>query len=675
MVRKRTVDGFGPLFEPVSIGGVEIQNRIAMAPMRTGGLVNPDGSLTQRCIDYYLERARSGAGLIITGCTRVENTVEKLPGPTPPGLEAMASYGELAESLHHYGAKVFVQLTAGLGRVMPADFLDAVGTPVSSSVLPVFWKGSMMTRELTAGEIQAIVEAFGVVAGRLARVGIDGVELHGHEGYLFDQFATAAWNRRTDRYGGSVEGRLRFAVEVFNAVKKEAGEGFPVVYQFGLKHYMSGGPPGPWSGILPGESGEEAGRDVAEGLEMARYLEKAGFSGLQIDAGCFESRYWAHPPVYQEHACTVDLAAKTKAVVDIPVIAVGRLDIPEVAEDVLARGRADLIAIGRGLLADPHWPMKVKRGARDRIRPCIGCHYCLRRISQERKPLSCAVNPACGRERLREAGYPPRAKNVMVIGGGIGGMEAARAVASRGHHVELYETASRIGGHLLPAAVPAFNSDLGRLRDWYEAELGASGVTVVCGTEVTPEMVRAKSPDAVIVATGSTPSRLEMPGGDGRNVTTCTDVLLGRKKCGKRVIVAGGGLIGCQVALWLAGQGRKVTIVEQLPDIPTGGFDANETMLLDMLERDDVVFLNGMRIRQVTPEGVIVTDDVFKTVSVRCDTLVLAMGLVPRRDLYDTLKMEIPEIYAVGDVRRPGTIQEAIWDGFHVGHAVCARAV
>jgi 2-enoate reductase len=205
-----------------------MQNRIAMAPIRTGGLVNPDGSLTQRCIDYYLERARGGAGLIITGCTRVENTVERLPGPTPPGFEAMASYGELAESLHHYGAKVFVQLTAGLGRVLPPDFIDTVNTPVSSSVLPVFWKGSIMTRELTADEIQAIVQAFGEVAGRLARVGVDGIELHGHEGYLFDQFATAVWNRRTDRYGGSVEGRLRFAVEVLNAVKKEAGADFPL---------------------------------------------------------------------------------------------------------------------------------------------------------------------------------------------------------------------------------------------------------------------------------------------------------------------------------------------------------------------------------------------------------------------------------------------------------------
>jgi 2-enoate reductase len=284
------------------------------------------------------------------------------------------------------------------------------------------------------------------------------------------------------------------------------------------------------------------------------------------------------------------------------------------------------------------------------------------------------VNPECGKERLQTTAYARKAKDVMVIGGGVGGMEAARAVALQGHHVELYETASRIGGHLLPAAVPLFNRDLGRLRDWYEDQLIAGGVTINCGTEVTPEMVRAKVPDAVVVATGSKPLRPDIPGAEGRNVTTCTDLLLGKGKCGNRVVVAGGGLVGCQVALWLAQQGRKITVVEGLPEISTGGFEANEDMLLEMLEREDVIFLNGMRIRGITQEGIIVTDDVYKTVSVKCDTLVLALGFEPQRDLYEILRMEIPETYAVGDVKRPGNIQEAIWDGFHAGQAICARA-
>jgi len=670
---KRMVEGFGPLFEPVRIAGVQIANRIAMAPMSAGGLINTDGSLTQRCIDYYTERARGGAGLIITGCIRVENTVEHIPGPMPPGYEAMPSYGELAESLHYYGSKIFVQLTAGIGRVLSPEFLEIVGSPVSSSVLPAFWKESVLTRELAREEIQQIVEAFGEVAGRLASCGIDGIELHGHEGYLFDQFAAALWNKRSDRYGGSVEGRLRFAVEVLNAIKKEAGADFPVVYQFGLKHYIKGKRPGALSGALPGDSYEEAGRDIAEGLELTRCLEKSGFDALHVDAGCHESWYWAHPPLYQEHGCTVDLAAMVKSIVDIPVIAVGRLEIPELAQSVVAKGQADIIALGRGLLADPYWPMKAKSGDYGRIRPCIGCHYCLKRTTQDRKPLSCAVNPACGRERLHDIAHLPEARRIMVIGGGVGGMEAARAVALRGHNVELYEAGSRVGGQLLPAAVPVFNQDLGRLRDWYEGQLIAAGVTINCGVRVTPEIVRAKAPDAVVVATGSTPIRPQMPGAEGSNVTTCTDLLLGRGRCGSHVVVAGGNLIGCQVALWLARQEKKVTIVERLPEISTGAFYANENMLLDMLEREDVVFLTGMRICEINPEGIVVTDDVYKTVSVRCDTLVLATDLKPERTLYDSLKMEIPEIYAVGDVKRPGTIQEAIWDGFHVGQAICGR--
>jgi len=226
MNMKEGVEGFGPLFEPVRIAGLEIQNRIAMAPMRTGGLMDPDGSLTQRCIDYYTERAKGGAGLIITGCTRVDNTVERLPGPIPPAFDAMPSYGELAESIHYYGTKVFVQLTAGLGRVMPPDYLEIVGTPVSSSVGPAFWNESVLTREITPEEIQQIVEAFGEIAGRLASSGIDGIELHGHEGYLFDQFAPAVWTRRTDRYGGSIEGRLSVCGRGVERHQERSGQGF-----------------------------------------------------------------------------------------------------------------------------------------------------------------------------------------------------------------------------------------------------------------------------------------------------------------------------------------------------------------------------------------------------------------------------------------------------------------
>jgi 2-enoate reductase len=666
---------FRRLFEPVAIGNTRIENRIVMAPMNIGGLMNADGRPGQRCIEFYTERARGGAGLIITGSTRVENKIEHIPALPPPGRESIAFYAELAESVHHYGAKIFVQLTAGFGRVLPANLLECVGTPVSSSVLPTFWKPSVETRELSVDEIGNIAGAFGQVAKMLAECGIDGVELQGHDGCLLEQFASSVWNRRRDKYGGDLKDRLRFAAEVLKAIKENAGRGFPVAYHFGLKDCVRGKWPRPWSGILPGEEAEEGGRNADEGVEMAKVLGKAGYDALHVGVGCYESSYWVHPPGYHEHGCAIDLTGLVKKAVHIPVIAVGRLDMAEIANIALSRGKADLVSLGRGLLADPYWPRKLREDRADEIRPCIGCHYCLKRIVNDAKPLGCSVNPSCANERANEVRQVSRARRVMVIGAGPAGMETARVAALAGHTVMLYEKGAVVGGRLIPESVPSFKKDVKRLRDWYENQLRITGVRVHCEIEVTPEHVRAQGPDAVIVATGSRMAIPDIPGSTREHVQTCVDLLLGKGRCGNRVVVAGGGLMGCEVALWLAEQGKKVTIVERLPEPVTGAFYANENMLLDMLYRRDVSVLTGMRVCKITAEGVVVTDDVFKTGSIRCDTVALALGREADRDLYEKLRKEIPRIYAVGDVKEPKTIQEAIGDGFHVGRTVCAEPV
>jgi 2-enoate reductase len=281
--------------EPIKIGGIEIKNRIAMAPMGIGGLLNPDGSPGPRALDYYLERARGGVGLIITGVFRVENEVESFPalsGLVTP--QALGAFAELAETVHALGTKIFVQLTAGFGRV--ASPLRLQGKqPVSASAIPYYWDPRQTCRELTTEEIRKVVKAFGHAAMVLAAAGFDGIELHGHEGYLFDQFMTPIWNKRTDPYGGSLDGRLRLSVEVLQEIEKKAGPDFLVQYRFGLKHYIKGLN----SGALPGEKFIEAGRDIEEGLQIARRLEAAGFDSLHVDAGCYDSWYWTHPPVYQ----------------------------------------------------------------------------------------------------------------------------------------------------------------------------------------------------------------------------------------------------------------------------------------------------------------------------------------------------------------------------------------
>ena len=655
------------LFEPVSIGKVTIKNRIAMAPMGIVGLTNPDGNPGPRAIDYYIERARGGTGLIITGLFQVHNETGRRGGWMHGINQASPGpFGELCEAVHALGTKIFVQLTAGFGRVAPLPMFHE--RPVSASAVPHYFEPGVTCRPLETAEVEAIVAAFGDATAILAAAGVDGIELHGHEGYLFDQFTTAIWNQRTDKYGGDLRGRLTFPIEVLKIIKKRAGADFPVQYRFGLKHYIKGLN----SGALPGERFEEVGRDIEEGLEMAKLLEAAGFDALHVDAGCYDSWYWAHPPVYQEHGCMVDMAAKVKEVVKIPVIAVGRLEVPGLAEKVIAAGKADMVAMGRGLLADPYWPVKAAESRVEDIRPCIGCHDgCIWRFMSGR-PLSCAVNPACGRERQYQLSQADKPEKVLVIGGGVAGMEAARVAASRGHKVVLYEKRKALGGHLNEASVPGFKKDLGTLLNWYKTQLNKLGVTLKLETEASAALLAKENPDAVIVATGSKPCLPDVSGIGKANVITCTDLLLGRKKAGKTVVIIGGGLVGCETALWLAGGGKQVTIVEMLPELMVGGISVprmNRFMLLDLLALNKVNVLTDACVREITTAGVIVSDNGING-TIKAETIVLAVGLQPDDTLSRELNGRFSRLYVIGDCQEARNIMGAIWDGYEVGRTV-----
>ena len=620
-------ESFKHLFEPVRIGRVEIKNRIALAPMGTGSiLVDSEGKLGPRGVEYYLERCRGGVGLIISHASKVENEIDPLKKGAGFPLVTHAVEGpfaELADAAHAFGTKIFVQLSAGFGRTAHPRILRE--KPVSASVNPNYWDPTIICREVTTEEVERLVKAFGPAAELLAECGIDGIELHGHEGYLFDQFTTAVWNRRTDKYGGELADRLNFPVEVLQEIKRRVGKSFPVQYRFGLKHYMKG----LRSGALPGEKYVEAGRDVEEGLKMARMLEEAGFDALHVDAGCYDSWYWAHPPGYQKYGCMVDMAAEVRKVVKIPVIAVGRLDVPELAEKVIAEGKADLVAIGRGFLSDPHWAKKVEEGRQKHIRPCVGCHDgCMGRLVVG-KPTSCAVNPASGRERdyaLTPANPP---KKVMVIGGGVAGMEAGRVAALRGHKVVIYEKTDELGGHVREAVSMPFKVGEQKLLDWYQTELGDLRVEIRLKTEVTSELIHKNNPDAVIVATGSKYIRLNVPGADRPNVISACDFLSGKTQVGQRVLVIGGGQVGCEMSLWLSQQGKKVTVVEKLDDLLMGRPIPwmNRVMLLDLLKFHKVDMMTNYSLSEVTDKGAVLSHKDSRRETLPADTVIIAVGL------------------------------------------------
>jgi 2-enoate reductase len=659
------------LFQPLKLAGVEIKNRIAMAPMATP-LVTREGGFTKRAADYYIERAKGGTGLIITSLIKVEREIEDLAVPdlacvTYNPNHFISSTKEMTERIQAYGAKIFLQSTAGIGRnKLPAPHLH---TPVSPSPVPNFWDPNIICRELTTGEVETLIKKFGEAAEIAVMAGFDGIEVHAvHEGYLMDQFTMALFNRRTDKYGGDLRQRLTLPIEVLQEIKKKAGPDFPVLLRFSVKSYIKS----LGVGGLPGEEFEELGRDVGEALEAAKILAEAGYDGFDCDAGSYDAWYWAHPPNYQDHGCYLPLAEKVKKAVSVPIIVAGRMDVPDLAEEALASGKIDMVSLGRQLLADPYWPKKVRAGRIDKIRPCLGCHDgCLGRNIRN-APLSCAVNPACGREEEYSLRTAPAARQVMIAGGGVAGMEAARVAASRGHQVTIFEKGRELGGHVIEAAVPDFKKEHVRLLNWYKNELEELKVRIVLNTAVSDKLIAREKPEIVIVATGSRPVSLELPGIHQDKVILASDLLTGKRPSGNSIAIIGGGLIGCEVALWLAKQEKKVTIVEALDDIMTAGQPVplpNRMMLVSLLQFHKVKVLTRTRPSELTSDGIVVATGSGQKETLPVDTVVVSVGLRPDRELYDSLAGRVEEIYLIGDAREAVNIMQAIWDAYEI--ALC----
>jgi 2-enoate reductase len=679
-------NNYPSLFSPIKIAGMEVKNRIAMMPMGVFSprLFGPNGAYTKEGADYYIERAKGGTGLIVTGLLPVA-WLPKGHGPGDQG-EGFHRYTEqqkyLADGVHKYGSKVVVQITALSGRSShnPAD-------PAACEIQNV-WDPTKKNHEMPKEEIHAYIEMFANAALAAKMAGIDGVEIHAvHEGYLLDQFTIANTNHRTDEYGGSLENRLRFPSEIVQAIKAKCGKDFPVLLRYSVRSYMKGFN----RGALPGEKFEEFGRSLEESFIVAQKLADAGYDALDCDNGSYDSWFWPHPPVYMPKACNLEDVIALKKHVSVPVICAGKFDDPALAEDVISKGEIDMMGMGRPLLADPDIANKFASGDLENIRPCIACHNgCLSRIFQG-KDISCAVNPVCGREHTYDFTKAETLKKVLVVGGGLGGMEAARVSALRGHKVDLYEKADRLGGAFIAASALDYKEDDRRLLKWYLKQIKDLNVNVHLNKEVDKRFIDANDYDELFIATGAKERHVITPGFDSANVTYATQTLLSPSITDKNILIVGGGLTGIELACEYGKNGKNVTVVEASDTILNsfGIAAANYNMLMEML---DYYHVNVLKSSIVTKyeNGVADVTTVVKNFpnianrakllfttgpegipeksQVKADHIIVSIGYISENALYNEVKKA--NVHLIGDAQRPENVMKAIWDAYDIARNV-----
>jgi len=633
---------FTKLFEPGRIGSLELKNRLVMPPMGTNYALK-DGSVTQRQIDYYEERAKGGVGLVVLELSCVDSPVGKAAARQIvidddrfiPGLS------KLAEAIRRHGAKAAIQIHHA-GRQTWSRLTG--NQPVAPSPVPM--SGGEQPRELTPSEIAALVDRFAEAAERARRAGFDGVEIHGAHGYLISEFLSPLSNLRQDAYGGSVENRARFLLEVIESIRKRVGRDYPV-----------------WCRLSAMEMGVEGGITLEETQAVAQLAEKAGVDAIHVSAHQLTPA--RRPPMAQPPCIFVPLAEGIKKVVSVPVIAVGRIP-PELGEGVLRDGKADFISIGKALLADPHLPQKVAMGSMEDITPCICCLTCLDSLSWRKDGLCCVVNPTLGREREYELKPAESPKKVVVVGGGPGGMEAARVAALRGHEVLLFDDGDELGGQLLLAVKPPFKDTIETFRRYLVGQVTKLGVELRLRQRFTANALSEIKPDIVVLAAGAKPFIPQIPGVQSKKVLQANEVLTGAET-GERVAVIGGELVGCETALYLVEQGKKVTIMRRGPELAAKVQQFIREPLVGRLQFKGVSILTSVEYEEITEAGVVIRTGAGERKVVEADTVVLAAGAVPNTELLADLQGKVARVFSVGDCSEPRGIREAVEEGYRAG--------
>ena len=673
------------LLTPWKIGNLEIKNRIVMAPMggtSIFGWTEPN-HFDKEAAKLLKMAADNNCGLIFPGVA----TVKDIIGPLWL-YQNKAKFRQLKsfmDELHKTGAKMCIQMTAGCGRsfalndlmvtLLENKVLGTIAKPIlnpefhslAPSETPNRWADHITSKAITKKQIEQIIYAFGETARLCKEAGVDGVEVHAvHEGYLLDQFTLPYVNSRTDEYGGSFENRYRFAVEIVREIKKKCGEDYPVSVRYSVVSKTKGFN----EGAVPGEDFIEAGRTMEESQKAAKYLQDAGYDMLNCDNGTYDAWYWPHPPVYMPENCNLEDVAHIRKFVDIPVVCAGRMTLDAGAK-AIENGDIDAIGIGRQFLTDPAWFEKVIEDREEDIKPCISCQTACLTMSKSNgtnnsqsmedamNMCRCALNPETMQSHKFYVKPAKEKKTVAIIGGGVGGMEAALLLKKRGHTPVIYEKSDRLGGVFIAAAAPDFKSHDKKLLKWYETQLKKEDIEIHFNHEVR-DLNEIKA-DAYIVATGSMPKILPVSGAE--KGISAIDYLLGNKEVGKKVVIIGGGLTGCEIAYDLHRKGKEPIIVEMLNDLITTPnlCLANSSYRRDYFKAFNVPVYLEHGCRQIRDDCVIIADKKGDLKEIPCDSIIISTG-------YNSapLVKEGKNIYLVGDANKVGNLRSAIWGAWSV---------
>ena len=633
---------FKTLFSPFRIGTLELRNRIVMPPMATN-FAGEDGSVNDRHIAYYVKRAKGGVGYITFEHTGILKQGRAFPNMALIDSDQnIPSFRKLVKAIHQENGKILIQINHA-GRQTSSSI---TGSPiVAPSAIPCPVRKEM-PQELSTEEIQKIIEAFGAAALRVKEAGADGVEIHMAHGYLINQFLSPFSNKRMDEYGGDVDRRMRMAIEVLRMVRNKVGPDFAVLCRISADEYVEGG------------------LKIEDSREIAKALERNGADALHVSACVAASGYLNHPPYYAEEGVFAHLAQGIKSVVGIPIIAVGRIRTPRLANQILEDNKANLISMGRALIADPNLPVKALQGKTEEIIPCISCNRCI--LSIRKGALQCAVNPETGREEIFKLEKTKHPKKVWIIGGGPAGIKAAEIAAMRGHQVTLYEKDEKLGGRFLLAAIPPKKQVLKEFTDHLTGQLKKLPVKIILGKPFNLTSLRRGRPDIVIVATGAKPFFPPIDGLEETKAISVEEALSGNVHLGRKILVVGGGGIGAEVADHLSEEGKEVTLIEMREGIALDLVGHLQHFLNQRLREKGVQILTSTKVTRFEKEALWVETPQGVKKFEGFDSMVISLGSISNNDLVESLRGKVSDLYIIGDASKPREVMEALLEGEEV---------